>query len=98
MTDRPPTRSGWLTQRLSGDRAILRAEQAVEPPTMYYAGGAEAGGEPGARGPNLSLGAVPEVVGQARQRRLALPPAVREKLERLEAQAAAARAEVLRVG
>jgi len=47
---------------------------------------------------STAIGQMAEVPGQVRQRRLALPSAVRAKLERIEAAALAARSEVLRLG
>jgi hypothetical protein len=50
------------------------------------------------RAPDSALGAAVTVPGAARRTRFALAAPVREKLERLEAQASSARAEVFRLG
>ena len=92
MTARPPIRSAWLSgmraERMGTDLAL---EVSGRPP-MH----ASADGE--AVSSDVAIGVTVDVPGGARQRRLGLPAAAREKLERFEAQASAARSSILHLG
>jgi len=105
-----PIRRAYL-DRVAGGLSAYRAARAVDlipaGPSASSTTSAVEIGIPGpsvpaassaTRAPERALAAAVTVPGQARRTRLALDPPVRRKLERLESSAAAAQAEVFRLG